>query len=100
MKNNRFSVEMPIQERHKKLLEMSDEEIDYSDVLPIDELLEGGFISEKIKTKNSISLKISSVLFIVSILPLLIFASDGVEITLNKDILIKKNSFFRKKLIS
>ncbi|YAF97516.1 MAG: hypothetical protein AB3A66_07630 [Nodularia sp. CChRGM 3473] len=90
MKNNKFSVEMLIQERYKKLLEMSDEEIDYSDVLPIDELLEGGFISEKIKTKNSISLKISSILFIISILPLLIFASDGVEITLNKDILIKK----------
>ncbi|WP_414563353.1 MULTISPECIES: hypothetical protein [unclassified Anabaena] len=91
---------MSIQERHKKLLEMSDEEIDYSDVLPIDELLEEGFISEKNKTKNSISLKISSVLFIISILPLLIFVSDGVEITLNKNILIKKNSSFRKKLSS
>ncbi len=100
MKNNKFSIKMSIQERHKKLLEMSDEEIDYSDVLPIDELLEEGFISEKNKTKNSISLKISSVLFIISILPLLIFVSDGVEITLNKNILIKKNSSFRKKLSS
>jgi uncharacterized protein (DUF4415 family) len=37
MKNNKFSADMPQEERHKKLVEMPDEDIDYSDIPPLDE---------------------------------------------------------------
>jgi|GEM_PF-4085098 hypothetical protein len=35
-KPKRFRVDIPIEERHKQLLEMSDAEIDYSDIPEID----------------------------------------------------------------
>lgn len=33
----RFSLDMSLEEREKKLLEMTDEDIDYSDIPPLDE---------------------------------------------------------------
>jgi len=35
-KPKRFRADMPIKERHKQLLDMSDDEIDYSDIPEID----------------------------------------------------------------
>jgi uncharacterized protein (DUF4415 family) len=37
MSNNNFSSEMSLEERQKKFLEMSDEDIDYSDIAPLDD---------------------------------------------------------------
>jgi len=37
MNNNQFSPDMSLEEREKKLVEMSDEYIDYSDIPPLDE---------------------------------------------------------------
>ncbi|MEM9273227.1 MAG: hypothetical protein AAGA80_09750 [Cyanobacteria bacterium P01_F01_bin.143] len=37
MSNNQFSPDMSLEEREKKLVEMSDEDIDYSDIPPLDE---------------------------------------------------------------
>jgi uncharacterized protein (DUF4415 family) len=35
--NNKFSSDMPLDERQKQFLEMPDEEIDYSDIPPLDD---------------------------------------------------------------
>ncbi|MBP5973491.1 BrnA antitoxin family protein [Brasilonema sp. CT11] len=37
MSKTNFSADMSPEERHRKLVEMSDEEIDYSDIAPLDE---------------------------------------------------------------
>ena len=37
MKKERFSPDMPLEEREKQLLEMSDEDIDFSDIPELDE---------------------------------------------------------------
>lgn len=37
MNNSQFSPDMSLEEREKKLVEMSDEDIDYSDIPPLDE---------------------------------------------------------------
>lgn len=37
MSNNQFSTDMSLEKREKKLVEMSDEDIDYSDIPPLDE---------------------------------------------------------------
>lgn len=37
MNNNQFSLDMSPEERHRKLVNMSDEEIDYSDIPELDE---------------------------------------------------------------
>ena len=37
MSNNPFSPDMSLEKREKKLVEMSDEDIDYSDIPPLDE---------------------------------------------------------------
>ncbi len=37
MSNNQFSLEMSPEERHKKLVKMSDSDIDYSDIPELDE---------------------------------------------------------------
>ena len=37
MSNNQFSLDMSPEERHRKLVNMSDEDIDYSDIPEIDE---------------------------------------------------------------
>lgn len=37
MKKEKFSPDMPLEEREKKLLEMSDEDIDFSDIPELDE---------------------------------------------------------------
>jgi uncharacterized protein (DUF4415 family) len=37
MSNNKFSPEMSLEERQKKFMEMSDEDIDYSDIPPLDD---------------------------------------------------------------
>lgn len=37
MKKEKFSVDMPAEERHRKLVEMADEDIDYSDIPPLDD---------------------------------------------------------------
>lgn len=36
-KKTKFSPDMPLEERQKKFLEMSDEDIDYSDIPPLDD---------------------------------------------------------------
>jgi uncharacterized protein (DUF4415 family) len=36
MSKRKISVDMPIQKRHKNLTEMADEDIDYSDIPPLD----------------------------------------------------------------
>jgi uncharacterized protein (DUF4415 family) len=36
-KKTKFSSDMPLEERQKKFIEMSDEDIDYSDIPPLDE---------------------------------------------------------------
>lgn len=37
MSNNQFSLDMSPEERHRKLVNMSDEDIDYSDIPELDE---------------------------------------------------------------
>lgn len=37
MNNNHFSLDMSPEERHRKLVNMSDEDIDYSDIPELDE---------------------------------------------------------------
>lgn len=37
MSNDRFSLDMSDKERHRKLVNMSDEDIDYSDIPELDE---------------------------------------------------------------
>lgn len=37
MSNNQFSLDMSPEERHRKLVNMSDEDIDYSDISELDE---------------------------------------------------------------
>lgn len=37
MSNNQFSLDMSPEERHNKLVNMSDEDIDYSDIPELDE---------------------------------------------------------------
>ena len=37
MSNNQFSLDMSPEERHRKLVKMSDEDIDYSDIPELDE---------------------------------------------------------------
>jgi uncharacterized protein (DUF4415 family) len=37
MNKKKFSLDMSLEEREKQLLEMSDEDIDYSDIPPLDE---------------------------------------------------------------
>lgn len=37
MSNNKFSLDMSPEERHRKLLNMRDEDIDYSDIPELDE---------------------------------------------------------------
>jgi hypothetical protein len=37
MSDREFSLDMSLEERQKKFLEMTDEEIDYSDIPPLDD---------------------------------------------------------------
>ncbi|ELS04839.1 hypothetical protein Xen7305DRAFT_00045750 [Xenococcus sp. PCC 7305] len=56
MSNNQFSPDMSLEEREKKLVEMSDEDIDYSDIPPLDE---GFFQNAKLVKRNSATEAIS-----------------------------------------
>ncbi|MFK0734867.1 MAG: hypothetical protein ACFKPT_13455 [Gloeotrichia echinulata GP01] len=47
-----FSADMPVEQRHKILLSMSDAEIDYSDIPPLDELFSEDYINQRIRAKQ------------------------------------------------
>lgn len=61
MKKERFSPDRPLEEREKKLLEMSDEDIDFSDIPELDEefFKNAKLVERKPRTK-AISIRIDT----------------------------------------
>ncbi|MGK7898602.1 MAG: BrnA antitoxin family protein [Xenococcus sp. (in: cyanobacteria)] len=59
MSNNQFNLNMSLEEREKKLLEMSDEEIDFSDIPELDEeFFQNAKLVEKKPRTEAISIRI------------------------------------------
>ncbi len=61
MKKERFSPDMPLEEREKKLLEMSDEDIDFSDIPELDEeFFKNAKLVERKPRTEAISIRIDT----------------------------------------
>jgi uncharacterized protein (DUF4415 family) len=61
MSNSKFTPDMSLEEREKKLLEMSDEDIDYSDIPPLDdEFFKNAKLVEKKTRTEAISIIIDT----------------------------------------
>lgn len=61
MNKDRFSLDMPLLEREKKLLEMSDEEIDFSDIPELDEeFFKNAELVERRPRTEAISIRIDT----------------------------------------
>lgn len=59
MSNNQFNPNMSLEERERKLLEMSDEEIDFSDIPELDEaFFQNAKLVEKKPRTEAISIRI------------------------------------------
>lgn len=59
MNEEKFPVDMSPEERHRKLVEMTDEEIDYSDIPPLDEEFWKNAKIESPEKKEGIYIKLS-----------------------------------------
>jgi len=61
MKKERFSPDMPLEEREKKLLEMSDDDIDLSDIPKLDEeFFKNAKLVERKPRTEAISIRIDT----------------------------------------
>ncbi|PIG95226.1 BrnA antitoxin family protein [Gloeocapsopsis sp. IPPAS B-1203] len=61
MSNSKFSSDMSLEERERKLLEMTDEDIDYSDIPPLDdEFFKNAKLVEKKPSTEAISIRIDT----------------------------------------
>ena len=61
MSNNQFSPDMSLEEREKRLLEMSDEDIDYSDIPPLnEEFFQHAKLVKKSPSTEAISIRIDA----------------------------------------
>lgn len=61
MSNNQFSPDMSLEEREKKLLDMSDDDIDYSDIPPLDEaFFQNAELVKKSPSTEAISIRIDT----------------------------------------
>ncbi len=61
MKKERFSPDMPLEKREKKLLEMSDEDIDFSDIPELDEeFFKNAKLVERKPRTEAISIRIDT----------------------------------------
>lgn len=59
MSKEKFSVDMSPEEQHRKLVEMTDEEIDYSDIPPLDEEFWKNVKTEPSQKKEGIYIRLS-----------------------------------------
>lgn len=61
MNKKKFSPDMSLEEREKKLLEMSDEDIDYSDIPPLDdEFFKNAKVVKRTPRTEQISIRIDT----------------------------------------
>ncbi|WP_107669933.1 BrnA antitoxin family protein [Cyanothece sp. BG0011] len=61
MNNNQFNLDMSPEERHRKLVNMSDEDIDYSDIPELDEeFFKGAKLVKRNPATESISIRVDT----------------------------------------